>query len=113
MAPNSTVLACLLLALPSFAACSSSDAPPASPSSDASPAPTTNPTTNPTTTPTTNPTTNPPTNPQSGPPAGYPDGHAAVPAEGQTEDVSNPTTVIGTGTADSCTGADVVAAVAK
>jgi hypothetical protein len=36
-----------------------------------------------------------------------------VAADGQAEDVSNPTTLIGTGTADSCTGADVVAAVAK
>jgi hypothetical protein len=104
MAPNSAVFAGLLVALPSMVACSSSDAPPASPSSDASPAPTTNPTTNP---------TSPPTNPQSGPAAGYPDGHASVPAEGQAEDVSSPTTVIGTGTPDSCTGADFVAAVAK
>jgi hypothetical protein len=36
-----------------------------------------------------------------------------VPAEGQAEDVSNPTTVIGTGTPASCTGDAVVAAVAK
>jgi hypothetical protein len=57
--------------------------------------------------------TTPPTNPQSGPPAGYPDGHATVPADGQAEDVSNPTTVIGTGTSASCTGADFVAAVAQ
>ena len=54
-----------------------------------------------------------PTNPQDGPPAGYPDGHASVPAEGQAEDVSSPTTVIGTGSAASCTGDAFVAAVAK
>jgi hypothetical protein len=55
----------------------------------------------------------PPTNPQEGPPAGWPDGHAAVPAEAQAEDVSSPTTVIGTGTKESCTGDAVVEAVAK
>jgi len=53
------------------------------------------------------------TNPQDGPPAGYPDGHATVPAEGQAENVSSPTTVIGTGSAGSCTGDAFVAAVAK
>jgi hypothetical protein len=52
-------------------------------------------------------------NPQDGPPAGYPDGHAAVPAAGQAEDVSSPTTVIGDGTPDGCTGDAFVAAVAK
>ncbi len=56
---------------------------------------------------------NPNTNPQDGPPAGYPNGHAAVPAEGQAENVSSPTTVIGTGTPASCTGDAFVAAVAK
>jgi len=55
----------------------------------------------------------PPTNPQDGPPAGYPDGHGSVPAEGQAEDVSSPTTVVGTGSAASCTGDAFVAAVAK
>jgi hypothetical protein len=54
-----------------------------------------------------------PTNPQDWPPAGYPDGHAAIPAAGQAEDVSSPTTVIGTGTPASCTGDAFVAAVAK
>ena len=54
----------------------------------------------------------PKTNPQDGPPAGYPDGHATVPAAGQAEDVSSPTTVVGTGTAASCTGDAFVAAVA-
>jgi hypothetical protein len=53
------------------------------------------------------------TNPQDGPPAGYPDGHASVPAEGQAENVSSPTTVVGTGSAASCTGDAFVAAVAK
>src|SRR4029079_17101216 len=52
------------------------------------------------------------TNPQDGPPAGYPDGHASVPAQGQAEDVSSPTTVVGTGSAGSCTGDAFVAAVA-
>jgi hypothetical protein len=54
-----------------------------------------------------------PTNPQDGPPAGYPDGNAPIPAAGQAEDVSSPTTVIGTGTPASCTGDAFVAAVAK
>jgi hypothetical protein len=58
-------------------------------------------------------TTTPPTNPQSGPPAGYADGHAPIPAEAQAEDVSSPTTVVGTGTAASCTAEAFVAAVAK
>src|SRR5512135_1873891 len=52
------------------------------------------------------------TNPQDGPPAGYADGHASVPAAGQAEDVSKPTTVVGTGTAASCTSDAFVAAVA-
>src|SRR5512140_2112176 len=55
----------------------------------------------------------PPTNPQSGPPAGNPDGHEPLPPEAGPEDVSNPTTVIGTGTPASCTGDAFVAAVAK
>jgi hypothetical protein len=53
------------------------------------------------------------TNPDNGPPAGWSDGHATVPAEGQAEDVSSPTTVIGDGTPASCTGDAFVAAVAK
>lgn len=53
------------------------------------------------------------TNPQDGPPAGWADGHATVPADGQLEDVSSPTTVIGTGSPDGCTSEAVVAAVAK
>ena len=50
---------------------------------------------------------------QIGPPAGWPDGHAVVPAAGQLEDVSSPTTVIGQGSSAGCTGAAFVAAVAK
>jgi hypothetical protein len=56
--------------------------------------------------------TTPPTNPQDGPPAGNPTGQEPIPAEAQAEDVSKPTTVIGTGTAASCTGDAFVAAVA-
>jgi hypothetical protein len=59
------------------------------------------------------PPSGPATNPQEGPPAGYADGHAVVPAAGQAEDVSSPTTVIGSGTAASCTGDALVAAVAQ
>src|SRR5262249_19767118 len=51
--------------------------------------------------------------PQDGPPAGYADGHAPIPQEAQAEDVSSPTTVIGTGTPASCSGDAFVAAVAK
>src|ERR1039458_4423167 len=58
-------------------------------------------------------TTGPPTNLQEGPPAGYTDGHAAIPGEGQAEDVSSPTTLIGTGTPAGCTGDAFVNAVAK
>jgi hypothetical protein len=59
------------------------------------------------------PSTATPTNPEDGPPAGYADGHATIPPEAQAEDVSSPTTVIGTGTPASCTGDAFVAAVAK
>jgi hypothetical protein len=55
----------------------------------------------------------PPTNPDNGPPAGNPDGKCAVPPEAALEDVSNPRTVVGTGTKESCTGDAFVAAVAK
>ncbi len=49
------------------------------------------------------------------PPAafGNPDGHAPVPAAAQAVDTSHPTTVVGDGSAASCTSAAVVAAVAK
>jgi len=53
----------------------------------------------------------PQTNPNDGPPAGWVDGSAAVPPEGQPEDVSNPTTVVGDGSAASCTADAFVAAV--
>ncbi len=51
--------------------------------------------------------------PIDGPPAGNPDGKCAVPPEAGLEDSSSPTTVVGDGTAASCTGAAVVEAVAK
>jgi hypothetical protein len=54
----------------------------------------------------------PPTDFSGGPAAGWPDGQASVPAEGQPEDVSSPTTVVGTGTPESCTAEAFVAAVA-
>ena len=47
------------------------------------------------------------------PPAGNPDGIAPVPVEARAVDTSNPDVVIGTGTAQSCTSAAVVAAVAQ
>lgn len=56
---------------------------------------------------------NPLADPDDGPPAGNPNGTCAVPSEAATEDVSAPRTVVGTGTAASCTGAAFVAAVAK
>lgn len=55
----------------------------------------------------------PPTNPQTGPPAGNPDGRFPVPPEALAEDISAPTTVIGTGTPESCTAEAFLAAVAK
>ncbi len=47
------------------------------------------------------------------PPAGNPDGNAPVPVEARAVDTSNPDVVIGAGTAQSCTSAAVVAAVAQ
>lgn len=57
---------------------------------------------------------NPLTDPADGPPAGNPNPEAScsVPAEAGLADVSTPTTVVGTGSAESCTSAAVVAAVA-
>jgi hypothetical protein len=55
---------------------------------------------------------NPLANPADGVPAGNPDGTCAVPDDAKPEDVSAPTTVIGTGTPASCTGDAFVAAVA-
>lgn len=51
--------------------------------------------------------------PDSGPPAGYAEGGAEIPADAREEDVSSPTTVIGDGTPESCSGDAFVAAVAK
>ena len=58
---------------------------------------------------------NPLTNPEDGPPAGNqnPEATCDVPAEAGLEDVSNPTTVVGTGSPDSCTSDAFVDAVAK
>jgi predicted outer membrane repeat protein len=47
------------------------------------------------------------------PPAGNPTGQCALPADGMLEDVSKPTTVVGSGTPASCTSAAFVDAVAK
>jgi hypothetical protein len=55
---------------------------------------------------------NPLTNPVDGPPAGNPNGDCAIPSEAGLADVSNPTTVVGSGTPDSCTGDAFVQAVA-
>jgi len=52
------------------------------------------------------------TDPSNGPPAGNPDGMCTVPAEGALASVANPRTVVGTGTAASCTADAVIAAVA-
>ncbi len=59
------------------------------------------------------PTTTRPELVQSGPPAGYADGHESIPDEAKAEDVSTPTTIVGTGTPSSCTGEAFAAAVAK
>lgn len=55
---------------------------------------------------------NPLTDPSSGPPAGNPDGGCAVPASAGPEDTSNPTTVVGDGSPESCTGEAFIEAVA-
>lgn len=55
---------------------------------------------------------NPLTNPESGPPAGNPDGNCSIPDDARLADVSNPTTVVGTGTPESCTASAFVDAVA-
>ena len=53
--------------------------------------------------------------PTPGPPAGNPNAEAtcAIPAEARLADSTKPTTIIGTGTKASCTGAAVVQAIAK
>jgi hypothetical protein len=83
---------------------------------DVAPASTAAPTTTaPPTTATTVPPTTTTTAPAAGsfPPTGNPDGGAAVPAEAQEVDTSNPDHVIGDGTAASCTSAAVVETVAQ
>ncbi len=57
---------------------------------------------------------NPLTNPDDGPPAGNPNAEATcdVPAEAGLADSTSPTTVVGTGTPDSCTGDAFIEAVA-
>lgn len=56
---------------------------------------------------------NPLTNPDDGPAAGNPDEPCDVPTEAGLEDSSNPDTVIGKGTPESCTSEAVVKGVAK
>ncbi|MBD0778115.1 hypothetical protein HPE56_09950 [Maribacter sp. ANRC-HE7] len=56
---------------------------------------------------------NPLANPENGPAAGNPDGDSPIPAEAGTEDVTNPDTIVGDGTPESCTCDAVVDAVAK
>src|SRR4051794_27200608 len=53
------------------------------------------------------------TRPDGAPDAGNPMGGCEVPAEAQLEDVSSPTTVVGDGTPQSCTGDAFVSAVAR
>lgn len=53
------------------------------------------------------------TDPDSGPPPGNPEGGCDIPAEAEAEDTSSPDHVVGTGSAESCTGAAFVAAVAQ
>jgi len=53
------------------------------------------------------------TDPNDGPPVGNGDGTCNVPAEAQEEDVSDPNTVIGDGTPESCTSDAFVEAVAR
>ena len=53
------------------------------------------------------------TDPEDGPQAGNPDGACEVPAEADLEDTSNPTTLVGDGTAASCTADAFIDAVAR
>ena len=50
-------------------------------------------------------------NPENGPAAGNPEGAYAVPDEAGLEDVSNPDSIVGDGTPESCTGDAFIAAV--
>lgn len=54
---------------------------------------------------------NPLTDPVEGPPAGNPDGDCEIPGDAGLEDISNPTTVVGEGTAESCTADATIAAI--
>ena len=56
---------------------------------------------------------NPLENPENGPAAGNPNGDSPIPVEAGTEDVTNPDSIVGDGTAESCTCDAVVDAVAK
>ncbi len=56
---------------------------------------------------------NPLENPATGPAAGNPNGNSPIPNEASVENVSNPDTVVGNGTPESCTCEAVVKAVAK
>lgn len=56
---------------------------------------------------------NPLDNPENGPAAGNPNGDSPIPPEAGTEDVTNPDTIVGDGTPESCTCNAVVDAVAK
>ena len=56
---------------------------------------------------------NPLTNPKDGPPAGNGDGRCTIPAEAGLADVSNPTTVVGDGTPQSCTAEKTLDAIAR
>jgi hypothetical protein len=55
---------------------------------------------------------NPLTDPEEGPPAGNPDGQCSVPTAAGLEDSSQPDTVVGTGTPESCTADAFIDAVA-
>jgi hypothetical protein len=55
---------------------------------------------------------NPLTDPEDGPPAGYLEGDCGIPAEAGLEDVSSPTSVVGNGAPESCTGDAFIEAVA-
>ncbi|KPK17732.1 MAG: hypothetical protein AMJ62_00885 [Myxococcales bacterium SG8_38] len=61
----------------------------------------------------TDPGADPRTNPSEGPPTGNGDGTCTVPDEAREEDVSNPDTVVGDGTAQSCTADAFIDAVAR
>ena len=56
---------------------------------------------------------NPLDDPEEGPPAGNPDGDCDIPSGAGLEDVSNPTSVVGEGNPESCTGDAFIDAVAR